>query len=287
MNKLNIIYNEDSIIGLNKIKDKSIDMILADLPYETTQNHWDTLIPLNNFIEIKIKNKLKKLNYTEFLVYEFKKNKNYNETKEFWEKNKKIGLWTHYNRVLKENGVVVLTSQNKFTRILLESNKKYFRYSLVWEKTKAGGFLNAKRMPLQAHEDILIFYKKLPTYNPQMMEGKPYTKTAKTNGDGKSYGKFDRVGKKVVNNGKRFPRSIIKISNDNHNSLHSTQKPIELFEWLIKTYSNKNDIILDNTIGSGTTAIAALKNERYFIGFEKDKKIFDICIKRIKEYKKN
>ena len=114
------------------------------------------------------------------------------------------------------------------------SNEKLYRYSLIWEKTKAGGFLNANRMPLQSHEDILVFYKKLPVYNPQMQEGKPYVKKAVTNGDGGNYGKFERVGTTNVNQGKRFPKSVITISNDNHNSLHKTQKPTELFEYLIK-----------------------------------------------------
>src|SRR5690606_14378432 len=119
------------------------------------------------------------------------------------------------------------------------SQPKLYRYSLIWEKSKAGGFLNARRMPLQAHEDILIFYKKLPTYNPQFQEGKPYVKKAVTNGDGGNYGVFNRVGSVNINEGKRFPRSVIKIANDNHNSIHKTQKPIALMEYLIKTYTNE------------------------------------------------
>lgn len=158
-----------------------------------------------------------------------------------------------------------------------------FRYRLVWEKTKAGGFLNARRMPLQAHEDILVFYKKLPTYNPQMSEGKPYVKKAVSNGDGKNYGKFDRVGQININEGTRFPRSVIKFSNDNHNSLHPTQKPVDLLEYLIKTYTNKGDVVLDSCMGSGSTGVAALNCERGFIGIELDPNYFAIAEKRINE----
>lgn len=142
-------------------------------------------------------------------------------------------------------------------------------------------------MPLQAHEDILVFYKKLPTYNPQMEIGKPYTKKAVTNGDGKNYGKFDRVGQISVNDGKRYPRSVVKFSNDNHGSLHPTQKPIELFEWLIKTYTNEGDVVLDNTAGSGTTAIACLNTNRQFIVMEKEQKYYDIILKRVADFNKN
>ena len=140
-------------------------------------------------------------------------------------------------------------------------------------------------MPLQAHEDILIFYKKLPIYNPQMVQGKPYTKKAITNGDGGNYREFNRVGTINVNKGVRYPRSVIKISNDNHNSLHPTQKPVELFEYLIKTYTNENELVLDNCIGSGTTAIAAINTNRNYIGFELDENYFNIAQSRIDKCK--
>ena len=156
-----------------------------------------------------------------------------------------------------------------------------FRYSIVWEKTKAGGFLNAKKMPLQAHEDILCFYSKLPTYNPQFEIGKPYTKKAVTNGDGNNYGKFDRVGQVAVNNGTRCPRSVIKFSNDNHGSLHPTQKPVALMEYLIKTYTNEGETVLDFCMGSGTTGLAAKNLNRKFIGIEKDEGYFEIAKNRI------
>ena len=186
-----------------------------------------------------------------------------------------------YKRVIKYNGAICLFGQGAFTANLIMSNISMYRYDLVWEKTKAGGFLNAKRMPLQAHENISIFYKKLPTYNPQMEQGKPYTKKAVTNGDGNNYGKFNRVGQVHINNGERFPRSVIKISNDNHKSLHPTQKPVALLEYLIKTYTNENETVLDNCMGSGSTGVACKNLNRKFIGIELDENYFNIAKERI------
>ena len=189
-----------------------------------------------------------------------------------------------YNRIIKDSGVIVLFGQGLFTAELACSNKEMFRYRLVWEKTKAGGFLNARRMPLQAHEDISVFYKKLPTYNPQMEEGKPYVKKSVTNGDGGCYGKFNRVGKTNVNNGTRFPRSVLRFSNDNHNSIHKTQKPINLLEYLIKTYTNKGNIVLDNCMGSGSTGVACINTGRDFIGMELNEEYFSVAKTRIEEH---
>lgn len=190
-------------------------------------------------------------------------------------------MWEQLKRITKKNGAIVLFGQNSFSFKLGLSNERMFRYTWVWEKTKSGGFLNANRMPLQAHEDILIFYKKLPTYNPQFEAGKPYTKKAITNGDGGNYGKFNRVGEVNVNEGTRFPRSVLKMPNDNHGSLHPTQKPVALMEYLIKTYTNDKEIVLDFTMGSGTTGIACLNTGRNFIGIEKDDNYFSIAKNRI------
>lgn len=232
------MYNGDCIEVMKTLPEKSVDLILTDPPFGTTQNKWDSVIPFAD-------------------------------------------LWGGYERVIKDDGAIVLFGQGLFSDELACSNKKMFRYRLVWEKTKAGGFLNARRMPLQAHEDILVFYKKLPTYNPQMSEGKPYVKKAVSNGDGKNYGKFDRVGQINVNEGTRFPRSVIKFSNDNHNSLHPTQKPVDLLEYLIKTYTNEGDVVLDSCMGSGSTGVAALNCERKFIGIELDPNYFAIAERRI------
>lgn len=192
-----------------------------------------------------------------------------------------LSLYGGYKKVIKDNGAICLFGQGAFTANLIMSNISMYRYDLVWEKTKAGGFLNAKRMPLQAHENISIFYKKLPTYNPQMEQGKPYTKKAVTNGDGNNYGKFNRVGQVHINNGERFPRSVIKISNDNHKSLHSTQKPVALLEYLIKTYTNEGETVLDNCMGSGSTGVACKNLNRKFIGIELDENYFNIAKERI------
>ena len=232
------LWHGDCLELMCNIPDKSIDMILCDLPYGTTQNKWDSVIPFNL-------------------------------------------LWCQYRRIIKDNGAICLFGQGLFTANLICSNKEMYRYDLIWEKTKAGGFLNARRMPLQAHENISVFYKKLPVYNPQMEAGKPYIKKAVTNGDGKNYGKFDRVGEVAVNEGTRFPRSVIKISNDNHKSLHPTQKPIELLEWLIYTYTNKNETVLDNCMGSGSTGVACKNLNRKFIGIELDDTYYEIAKNRI------
>ena len=228
----------DCLERMKEIPDGSVDLILTDPPYATTQNSWDSIIPLEP-------------------------------------------MWEQINRVIKPNGAIVLFGQNTFTFKLGLSNEKMFRYTLTWEKTKAGGFLNAKRMPLQAHEDILVFYKKLPTYNPQFEEGKPYTKKAVTNGDGRNYGNFDRVGQVSVNEGKRYPRSVVKFSNDNHGSLHPTQKPVPLLDYLIKTYTQEGETVLDFTAGSMSTAIACINTNRKGIMIEKDEHYFKVGSDRV------
>ena len=235
------LLNGDCLQLMKQIPNKSIDMILCDLPYGTTHNKWDSQIPFDK-------------------------------------------LWSEYERIIKDNGAMVFTGQGLFSARMIVSNEKLYRYSLIWEKTKAGGFLNARRMPLQAHEDILVFYKKLPTYNPQMEEGKPYVKKAVTNGDGSNYGKFERVGQVNVNKGERFPRSVIKISNDNHKSIHPTQKPVALLEYIIKTYTNEGETVLDNCMGSGSTIIAAINTKRHYIGIEVDEKFYLMAKNRIEKH---
>ena len=144
-------------------------------------------------------------------------------------------LWEQYKRICKENAAIVLFSQMPFTAQAVMSNPGMFRYEWIYEKTKAGGFLNARRIPMNAHESVLVFYERLPNYHPQMQDGKPYKKTAVTNGDGRNYGKFERSGETHINKGERFPRSVIRFSNDNNKALHPTQKPVSLLEYLIRT----------------------------------------------------
>lgn len=179
-------------------------------------------------------------------------------------------MWKELKRITKDNSAIVLFGQNTFSFKLGLSNEPMFRYTWVWEKTKAGGFLNARRMPLQAHEDILVFYKKLPKYNPQMEKGEPYVKKAVTDGDGGNYGKFNRTGSVNVNNGERFPRSVIEFSNPNHHTIHKTQKPTDLLEYLIKTYTDSGQKVLDFSAGSFSTGVASINTGRKFIGIEKD-----------------
>lgn len=196
-------------------------------------------------------------------------------------------LWKQYERIIKPNGAIVLTAIQPFTSNLVMSNIDMFRYSLVWEKSKSTGYLNSKKMPMRAHEDILVFYKNLPTYNPQKTIGVPYDK-GKAHRPTEVYG--EQKGKIHVKNedGSRYPRSVqyFKTAESEGKVLHSTQKPVSLFEWLIKTYSNENDVILDNCIGSGTTAIAAIRTKRNYLGIENDENYYNITINRIEEENK-
>lgn len=190
-------------------------------------------------------------------------------------------LWTHYTRIIKDNGAIVLTSTEPFTSLLINSNPDMFRYDLIWEKPLATGFLNANRMPLRSHENILIFYKKLPTYNPQKEAGKPYKMTRRS--DTSNYNTVKNLHQETNNeSGERYPKSVIKFASDKE-KLHPTQKPLALFEYLIKTYTNPNDVVLDNCIGVGTTAIATINTNRGFIGIEKEEKYFNIAKTKIKK----
>ena len=240
---LNKIYNEDCLEGMKRIDDKSIDMILCDLPYGTTQNKWDSVIPLDE-------------------------------------------LWKEYKRIIKDNGVIVLTSQGIFTAKLMLSNEKWFKYKLVWVKSKATNFLNAKKQPLRKHEDICVFYNKQPQYNPQMTEGEPYDKGVRKNQLTGSYGDFNPVH--VKSEGMRYPTDVVyfKTAESEGKVYHPTQKPVALFEYLIKTYTDEGETVLDNCIGSGTTAVACLNTNRNFIGFEKEEKYCKIANERIEKYMK-
>ena len=190
-------------------------------------------------------------------------------------------IWKEIKRITKDNGAICLFGSEPFSSFLRISNKKDYRYDWVWEKTKAGQFLNAKRRPLEAHEIISVFYSKLPNYNPQMEKGQPYKKSAKTNGDGNCYGKFNRIGSVSINNGKRYPRTVIKFSNPNNKSMHATQKPVALLEYLIKTYTQEFETVLDFTMGSGSTGVACKNLNREFIGIEKEENYFNIARERI------
>lgn len=224
---INNIYENDCIKQMKLLPNKSIDMILCDLPYGTTQNKWDSVIPLDE-------------------------------------------LWKEYKRIIKDDGAIVLTSNGIFTSKLILSNEKMFKYKWVWEKSKATNFLNAKKQPLRKHEDICVFYKKQCTYNPQMKLGDAYDKGVRKNQLTGSYGDFKPIH--VQSDGKRYPTDILyfKTAESEGKVYHPTQKPIALGRYLIKTYTNKGDIVLDNTCGSGSFLVAALLEGRNFIGIEKN-----------------
>lgn len=246
--ELNKIHHGDCLELMKEIPDGSIDMILCDLPYGiTARNKWDVIIPFDK-------------------------------------------LWEQYNRVIKNNGAIVLTAVKPFSAQLIMSNPKMFRYDLIWRKNKSTGFLNANRMPLRQHEEVLVFYKKLPTYIPQKTTGhKPVNSFTKHTSDGNNYG----TTKQGISGGgqtDRHPTSILDINvinNDDKEKSHPTQKPVELFEWLIKSYTNEGDVILDNCIGSGTTAISAINTNRNWIGIELEKEYVVIANERIENYLKN
>lgn len=186
-------------------------------------------------------------------------------------------LWNQYNRIIKDNGAILLFAQLPFDKALAMSNPKMLRYEWIWKKQQGTGHLNAKKMPMKAHENILVFYKKLPTYNPQMREGKPYT--CKSGRGSSNY----REQKSVVtqNDGYRYPIDILEFSSDK--GLHPTQKPVALLEYLIKTYTNENETVLDNCMGSGSTGVACIHTNRNFIGMELDENYFKIAEQRIYE----
>ncbi len=226
------LINGDCLVEMKTLPDKSIDLILCDLPYGTTQNKWDIPLPLDK-------------------------------------------LWVEYNRLIKDNGAVLLFAQFPFAAQLAMSNIKYFRYDWVWKKNVATGHLNVKKMPLKAHDQILVFYKHLPTYNPQLKKGKPYKEIH--NCHCPNYGKQRIV--LTTNEGIRYPQSILEFNREI--GLHPTQKPTALCEYLIKTYSNVGDTVLDNCMGSGTVGVACKNTNRNFIGIELNKDYFLIAQERI------
>lgn len=191
-------------------------------------------------------------------------------------------LWEQYNRIIKDNGAIVLFGSEPFSSALRMSNIKNYKYDWVWEKSKATGFLNAKKRPLVAHEYIHVFYKKQPLYNPQMREGTPYNKgMRKQQTENDVYGEFKQV--EVKSEGKRYPRSVIyyKTAETEGETFHKTQKPASLLEYLINTYTNTGEVVLDNCMGSGSTGIACLNTNRKFIGIELDDTYFNVAKERI------
>lgn len=228
----NALFQGDCLKLLDRVPTGSVDLILCDLPYGTTQNKWDSVINLNE-------------------------------------------LWLQYRRILKKNGVVVLTSQGIFTAKLILSNEEWFKYKIVWEKSKSTNFLNAKKQPLRKHEDICVFYGKPPTYNPQMHIGTPYDKGVRKDQLSGSYGDFSPAH--VRSDGERYPSDVVYFktaeSEPGRQVWHPTQKPVELGRYLVRTYSNEGDLVLDNAFGSGSFLVAAALEKRRFIGIERNEEV--------------
>ena len=239
MLEINKIHLGDCLELMKLIPDKSIDMILCDLPYGTTACKWDTIIPFEPLRE-------------------------------------------QYNRIIKNNGAIVLFGSQPFTSALVMSNPKMFKYELIWDKVQGKQPFLAKIQPMKSHENIIVFAKSKTKYNPQMWKGKPYTD--------KRAGQLDKtthwVGHKRMdyeNKSDRYPITVIKANNPNRAGQHPTQKPVALFEYLIKTYTNEWDIVLDNCAGSGTTAIACINTNRNYIMIEQLQEYVDIANKRLSE----
>jgi DNA modification methylase len=190
-------------------------------------------------------------------------------------------FWKEVKRIGKDNTPIITTAQMPFTAFLISTNYKDFKYSLIWEKSKATGYLNAKKQPMRAHEDIVVFYDKQCPYNPQMTLGEPYNKGIAVR-DTMAYGKQEKAVLVKNDTGFRYPRSVqYFVTAESEGKLHPTQKPIALFEWLVKTYTNHNGVVLDPCFGSGTTAVACIRNDRKFIGFESDPQYFRAAKERI------
>lgn len=238
MLELNKLYFQDCLSGMKLIDDKSIDLIVCDLPFGTTANKWDVIIPFDK-------------------------------------------LWGEYLRIIKDGCGILLFGTGLFSYKLGLSNEKWFKYDLIWKKSKCGSPLNAKYKPMSKHEHILVFGDGKIKYNPQMLEGKPYKRTGvniKTNNH-----KYGLKQVTTENLGTRHPSTILDFAQKwrRQDQVHPTQKPVELLEWLIKSYSNENDIILDNCVGSGTSLLAAKNLNRRFIGFENNEQYFRVACNRI------
>ena len=277
------LYNGDCFEVMKDIPSNSIDMVLCDPPYQMTHNKWDVVIPMNDYV--KQGNKV--LVKDEFYLQQFLKGVPKKEIDDLWKENKHEGLWYHYNRIVKPNGAILLFGQDVFSAQLISSNPKMYRYKWFWKKDRPSGFLNAKKMPLKDIEEILVFYKKCPVYNPQFWEGIPLHGMGTKYREGKlgnnNYGKFashTNPSANRVGDTKKHPRQVLEFKRP-HPPIFPTQKPVDLCEYLIKTYTNENDTVLDNCMGSGSTGVACLNTNRKFIGIELDYENFSIAEKRI------
>lgn len=241
------LFNDDCFNVFPQLEDNSINLFILDLPYNITGCKWDKeVIPLDK-------------------------------------------MWENIKKVMKPDGIVVMFCTTKFGYTLINSNPKWFRYDLIWKKSRKVGFLNSNKMPLRQHENIYLFKPEQGTYHPQKTEGKEIKMKRKNTSQRNVYGNINLPEGSIYKD--RHPTSIIDYEGDTileyknpHKTIHKTQKPVELCEWLIKTYSNEGDTVMDFTMGSGTTGIACLNTKRKFIGVEKDEEIFKLAEERIKNH---
>ena len=239
---INQIVHGDCLQVMKEIPDKSIDLILCDLPYGTTACKWDIIIPFEP-------------------------------------------LWEQYERIIKDNGAIVLTASQPFTSALVMSNPKLFRYEWVWKKSRKTGFQMARKRPLKEHENICVFYKRQPNYyNTELLPLEKPVKSWRKNGKGGSLLNEVKTSKERMQEFTNFNKSVLSFNNEHNVNAHPTQKPVALFEYLIKTYTNEGDTVLDNCIGSGTTALACLSTGRNFIGIEKDEQYHKIACERVQKW---
>lgn len=245
------LIHADCLVAMRDIPDKSCDLILTDLPYGVLNKgndgaRWDVELPLDK-------------------------------------------LWEQWLRIAKEDAPIILFGSGMFTAKLMMSQPKLWRYNLIWDKGRTTGFLNARRMPLRCHEDIVVFYRKLPVYHPQMTKCEPHQRN---HDRGKQirmtdncYGKYGKA--EFIISDEKYPRSIIRVNNEHvvGHFYHNTQKPVELLRWLIRTYSDEGDMVLDATMGSGSTCVAAVLEKRRYYGIELNDKFFEIACKRVAEAK--
>jgi len=246
-----MLNNCDCLDLIKSIPDSSIDLLLTDPPYGVTQNKWDIAINFDS-------------------------------------------LWPEWERVVKKNGAFIFTSTQPFTTDLIQSNRKLFRYDLVWEKSIATGFLNSNKMPLRAHETVCVFYRKLPTFNPvkNFLPTNSFKRPIKKDKGSSNYGDYTDNMEKGSKDGSRQPRSVFMVKTeseffDSSTSglmIHPTQKPVDLFRYLIKTYSNPGDTVLDCYFGSASSAIAAHDEKRKWIGSELSPDYFDAAVKRLQNH---
>lgn len=235
--ELNRIYQRDCIEGMKLLPDKSVDMILCDLPYGTTACKWDTVIPFEP-------------------------------------------MWEQYERIIKDNGAIVLTASQPFSSALVMSNPKLFKYEWIWDKKIPSGMSYARYQPMRQHEVVLVFGKGRVVYNPQMVKrDKPIKEGGKKKSESAPIANFKHMGGKVYEY--KNPTTMLQFDKIRRGSVHPTQKPVPLFEYLIKTYTNEGEIVLDHCMGSGTTAVAATRLKRNFIGFERESEYVEIANKRL------